>query len=75
MNLVKLQDTKLMHRNLLHAYILTTKEQELKLMKQFHLLSVFMTWQVAPFPQSESLEREKILKTEATQFSRTQSQR
>ena len=38
MNLVKLQDTKLMHRNLLHAYILTTKEQELKLMKQFHLL-------------------------------------
>lgn len=38
-------------------------------------LSVFMTWQLAPFPQSESLEREEILKTEATQSSRTQSQR
>ena len=28
MNLVKLQDTKLMHRNLLHSYTLTTKDQK-----------------------------------------------
>ena len=28
MNSVKLQDTKLIHRNLLHFYILTTKEQK-----------------------------------------------
>ena len=31
MNLVKLQDTKLMHRNLLHSYILTMKDQKEKL--------------------------------------------
>ena len=28
MNSVKLQDTKLIHRNLLHFYVLTTKEQK-----------------------------------------------
>ena len=28
MNLVKLQDTKLMHRNLLHSYTLTMKDQK-----------------------------------------------
>ena len=28
MNLVKLQDTKLIHRNLLHSYTLTTKNQK-----------------------------------------------
>ena len=36
MNLVKLQDTKLMHRNLLNSYILTTKDQKEKLRKQSH---------------------------------------
>ena len=30
MNLLTLQDTKLMHRNLLHSYTLTTKEREIK---------------------------------------------
>ena len=30
MNLVKLQDTKLMHRNLLYSYTLTTKDQKEK---------------------------------------------
>ena len=30
MNVVKLQDTKLMHRNLLHSYTLTTKDQKEK---------------------------------------------
>ena len=37
MNLVNLQDTKLMHRNLLHSYTLTTKNQKEKLRKQSHL--------------------------------------
>ena len=37
MNLVKLQDTKLMHRNLWHSYTLTTKDQKEKLRKQSHL--------------------------------------
>ena len=36
MNLVKLQDTKLMHRNLSHSYTLTTKDQKEKLRKQSH---------------------------------------
>lgn len=36
MNLVKLQDTKLIHRNLLHSYTLTMKE---KLRKQSYLPS------------------------------------
>ena len=39
MNLVRLQDTKLMHRNLLHFYALTKKDQKEKLRKQFHLPS------------------------------------
>ena len=38
-NLVRLQDTKLMHRNLLHSYTLTTKDQQEKLRKQSHLPS------------------------------------
>ena len=37
MNSVKLQATKLIHRNLLHSYILTTKDHKEKLRKQFHL--------------------------------------
>ena len=37
MNLVKLQDTKLMHRNSLHSYILAMKDQKEKLSKQSHL--------------------------------------
>ena len=37
MYLVKLQDTKLTHRNLLHSYTLTMKHQKEKLRKQFHL--------------------------------------
>ena len=36
MNLVKLQDTILMHRNLLHSHTLTMKNQKEKLRKQFH---------------------------------------
>ena len=36
MNLVKLQDTKLMHRNLLHSYTLTIKDQKEKLRKHSH---------------------------------------
>ena len=31
MNLVKLQDTKLMHRNFSHFYILTMKDQEIEI--------------------------------------------
>ena len=34
MNLAKLQDTKLIHKNLLHSYTLTTKYQKEKLRKQ-----------------------------------------
>ena len=38
MNLVKLQDMKLIHRNLLHFfYILTMKDQKEKLGEQSHL--------------------------------------
>ena len=36
-NLVKLQDAKLMHRNLLRFYTLRTKDQKEKLSKQSHL--------------------------------------
>ena len=39
MNLVKLHDTKLINRNLLHIYKLTMKDQKEKLRKQSHLLS------------------------------------
>ena len=39
MNLVKLQDTKLIHRNLLHFYTLTTKDQKEEFKKQSHLPS------------------------------------
>ena len=38
-NSVKLQVTKLIHRNLLHFYTLTTKDQKEKLKKQSHLPS------------------------------------
>ena len=38
-NSVKLQDTKLIHRNLLNFCILTTEDQKEKLRKQFHLPS------------------------------------
>ena len=37
--MAKLQDTKLIHRNLSHSYSLTMKGQEEKLRKQFHLPS------------------------------------
>ena len=37
MNLVKLQDTKFTHRNLMHFYTLTTKDEREKLRKQSHL--------------------------------------
>ena len=37
-NLVMLQDTKLIYRNLLHSYILTMKNQKEMLRKQFHSL-------------------------------------
>ena len=37
MNLVKLQDTKLIHKNELHFYIITMKVQREKLGKQYHL--------------------------------------
>ena len=36
MNLVKFQVTKLIHRNLLHFYILTMKDQKEKFKKLFH---------------------------------------
>ena len=36
MNIVKLQDIKLTHRNPLHSYTLTMRKQEEKLRKQFH---------------------------------------
>jgi len=39
MNLVKLQDTKLMHGNLLHSYTLTTNKIRKKLWKHSHLPS------------------------------------
>ena len=38
MSLVKSQDTKLTHRNLLYSYILTTKDKKEKLRKQSNLL-------------------------------------
>ena len=37
MNLVRLQDTKLMHRNLLHSYTLMMKNLKEKLRKHSHL--------------------------------------
>ena len=37
MNLVKLHDTKLIHRNLLHSYTLTMKDHKEKSRKQSHL--------------------------------------
>ena len=39
MNLVKFQDTKLIHKNWLLFYILIMKDQKEKLGKQFHLPS------------------------------------
>ena len=36
MNIVKLQDIKLTHRNPLHSYTLTMRKQKEKLRKQFH---------------------------------------
>ena len=39
MNSVKLQDTKLIYRYVLHFCILTLKDKKQKLRKQFHLLS------------------------------------
>ena len=39
MNSVMSQDTKLIHRNLLHFYTLTTKDQKEKFKKQSHLPS------------------------------------
>ena len=36
MNIVKLQDIKLIHRNPLHSYALTQRKQEEKLRKQSH---------------------------------------
>ena len=36
MNIVKLQDIKLTHRNLLHSYTLTMRIQKEKLRKQYH---------------------------------------
>ena len=36
MNIVKLQDIKLTHRNPLHFYTLTMRKQKEKLTKQFH---------------------------------------
>ena len=39
MNLAKLQDTRLIHRNQLHFYILTVTDQKQKLGKQCHLPS------------------------------------
>ena len=37
MNLVRLQDTELIHRNPLHFYMLTMKDQKEKFNKQSHL--------------------------------------
>ena len=37
MNIVKFQDIKLIHRNLLHSYTPTMKDQKEKLRKQSHL--------------------------------------
>ena len=39
MNFIKLQVTKLIHRNLLHFYTLTTKDEKEKFKTQFHLTS------------------------------------
>ena len=36
MSRVKLQDIKVIHRNLLHAYTRTMRKQKEKLRKQFH---------------------------------------
>ena len=36
MNMVKLQDIKLTHRNPLHSYKLTMRKQKKKLRKEFH---------------------------------------
>ena len=36
MNIVKLQDIKLTHRNPVHSYTLTMRKQKEKLRKQFH---------------------------------------
>ena len=36
MNIVKLQDVKLTHRNPLHSYTLTMRKQKEKLRKHYH---------------------------------------
>ena len=43
MNLIKFQDTQLIHRNLLHSYKLITKDQKEKLRNQSHLPSYHCT--------------------------------
>jgi len=37
MNLVKLQDTRVMNKNLLHSYTLTKKNHQVKLSKQSYI--------------------------------------
>ena len=49
MNLVKFQDKKLIYRNILHSYALTTKDQKEKLRKQSHL----------PLQQKDKIPRNK----------------
>ena len=47
---IKLQDTKLMHRNLLHFYTLMTKNLKVKLRKHSHL----------PLQQKDSIEYQAL---------------
>ena len=53
MNLIKLQDTKLIHRNSFHSHTLTTKNQKEKLRKQPHSKS--------KIPRNKSTSRDKRL--------------
>ena len=55
MNLVKLQVTKLIHRNLLHFYTLMTKDQKEKLRKQSHLPGCLETCWAGPRPSYPQL--------------------
>ena len=53
MNLVKFQDTKLMHRNLLHSYTLTRSEKEIK------ETIAFVIVQKNKIPRNKPIKRDK----------------
>ena len=57
MNLVKFQDVKLIHRNQLHCYTLTVKDQKEKLGKQPQLL---LYWKEKIPSKNKPTQRDKV---------------